>query len=381
MRVFETYSFNIAPKIKIKDTKMYIDKMLLDLGITYNNVGFSIDGYITGTDVIADKYPNLKKYLYPTKEAIRYSEWRGPMDFFTSLSPKWEQGNIYADREDWDDIFEIFSKIPRGYNITGSVLFDQIDWFGNGVKETCFHSQYYTDYFLGQPHEIEGFKMFNNLIIMRRRYDDGNKFNRVEVIIESTADGEPRDTSVIVDRLKPYFGEPEEHIRDCVESPELSKELQKKKDESLTKLETMISVYLASGYEEKINCFESEYMKLLTDKKILKAAFKDTGFEPISNKGLLPGMNSLECFDNHQYKYTLPIDWTQLTPKGFYFYVYVEGCNFNIHSTQYYVHIESAEAATEKLADLAKFCVSMRDQMGDILFENFGDTPNWYWKK
>ena len=377
MRVFDTYIFNIAPEIKIKDTKAHLDKMLGDLGLTYKKVGFSIGSYLTKIPVVVERNPKLKKYQYPAKQGLERPDW----DWLSSLSPEWDKGNIYADREDWDDIFEIFSKIPRGLNVTGSVLFDQIDWFGDGVRETCIHPHYYRDFFLGKPQTIEGFRMFNDLIIMRRNYDDGNKFNRVEVIIEATTDGEPRDTSVIIDRLRPYLGEPEEYMRDCIESPEKSKELQKKKDDCLMKLETMLSEYVGSSYEEKFNSFETEYIKLLTEKKKLTAAFKDTGFELISNKGLLPGMNSLESFDDHMYKYTLLIDRTQSTPKGFYFYVNAQGYNFDIHSTQTYVHVESADEVTEKLADLAKFCVSIRERMGDILFENFGDTPAWYWKK
>jgi len=381
MREFDTYIYNIAPKIKIKDTKAHLDNMLGDLGLTYKKVAFSLDGFQTPNDVIADKYPKLKKYLYPTKEALEYPEWRGTMDFFTSISPEWDKGNIYADREDWDDIFEIFSKIPRGFNVTGSVLFDQIDWFGEGVRETCIHPHYYKDFFLGQPQKIAGLGIYSDLIIMGRSYNDGNKYNRVKVIVEATRDGEPRDTSVIVDRLRPYLGEPVERIRDCIEPSELSKELKKYQDECLMKLETLMSDYLGSDNVDQTASFKAEYIKLLTEKKKLKDAFKDTGFELLSNKGLLPGMNSLESFDDHRFKYTLLIDRTQLTPKGFYFYIYLEGCNFDINSSQYYVHVESEDEVTEKLADLAKFCELIRDDMGDFLFKKFGDTPAWYWKK
>jgi hypothetical protein len=38
MRVFDIYTYNIASKAKIKDTKKFIDKMLADLGLQYEEI-------------------------------------------------------------------------------------------------------------------------------------------------------------------------------------------------------------------------------------------------------------------------------------------------------------------------------------------------------
>ena len=64
MRVFDTFIYNIVDKVKFKDTKPYIDKMLSELKLKYDSVIFTINEYMTDYDTILAKYPELEKYRY-----------------------------------------------------------------------------------------------------------------------------------------------------------------------------------------------------------------------------------------------------------------------------------------------------------------------------
>lgn len=94
MRVFDTYYFNIIDKVRFKDTKPYVDKMLKDLGLSYTDVDFML--YEVVQDKIPEickKMPNLKKYYFYNKTDNDYG--------ISSVTKDWQAGNVHADKEDW----------------------------------------------------------------------------------------------------------------------------------------------------------------------------------------------------------------------------------------------------------------------------------------
>ena len=46
------------------ETKKYIDKMLADLGLKYDEISFTIENFITKIGTIEEKYPKLAGYRY-----------------------------------------------------------------------------------------------------------------------------------------------------------------------------------------------------------------------------------------------------------------------------------------------------------------------------
>lgn len=107
MRVFDTYRFNIADKVKFKDTQPYLKKMLEELGFSWSDLAFSVKT-VSSDPVIAktlEKLPKLKKYCHSTKD--------GPT--VCSYTENWFNGELFADKSDYDDIFTLFSKIPRPF--------------------------------------------------------------------------------------------------------------------------------------------------------------------------------------------------------------------------------------------------------------------------
>ncbi|MBR1771228.1 MAG: hypothetical protein IJ747_04285, partial [Lachnospiraceae bacterium] len=82
MRVFDTYTFNIADKVKFKDTKNYLDQMLAELELHFKEVSFTFQSFMASIDQLVAKYPNLEKYRYP------YFQFNG-QEILTRLTPKW----------------------------------------------------------------------------------------------------------------------------------------------------------------------------------------------------------------------------------------------------------------------------------------------------
>lgn len=365
MRVFDSYFFNIINKVKFKDTKVYLDDMLAKLGLSYQEVSFTFKRFLTTLDKVMEKYPNLEKYLY------NYFAYRE--DVLTTLTPEWSQGEIYADREDWDAIFAVVSKIPRGFNIIPTLVLDKIDWYGDGVREAALRATRHTE---GKPLIYMNCDVINSQIIMERQYDHGNKFNIVHVVIETTAEDEPRDTTEILKKLEPFLGQPHYHERECRFSAEENKIFEQHLHECSDRLEAMIEEFYPRREHDYMK--EVPFIPNLADKKKIKAAFKETDFVLGDRKGLLPGMNRVICIDSHNYRFEILFDRTQSSSDYFYFYVYVSGCNFRIQSRQHTIFCASEQEAVEMISKIAEFCMDMKAELGTLLGEKFGDTPKWY---
>lgn len=366
MRVFDKYTFNIAGKVKFKDTKKYMDKILEELGLAYKNVSFTYEGFRTSLEQMLDKYPNLSKYCY---ENVQY----GGQKVLTSLTPNWTKGELYAETADWDSLFEIVLKCPRGMNITGTLVLDQIDWYGEGVKEAalCCHKDQKDKAQIFLTHNI-----INSQIILQRNYNDGNKYNNVSVIVEAAlgVNDEPRDTTDIIKKLEPYLGIPETTERICRSS--LAEEWAIIEKEWSCR--EILNKRIEEFYPNKRKFNEAEFIPNIADKKKIKAAFKGTSFEIGDRKGLLPGMNHVFCKDAHNRQYEILFDRTQSSPDYFYWYVIIKGYNFSILPDQNVMHVSSENEASEKLSMIAKFCEELVEDFDQLLSDHFGATPEWY---
>ena len=366
MRVFDIYSYNLIDIVKFKDTKPYIDNMLRELGLNYNNVFFEINEFITKTEDVLKKYPKLEKYKKKDTQCTYEEKF-----FLTSLTTEWTKGKLYADKEDWDDVFAIVSKVPRGMNVLPVLILDEIDWYGEGVKEAAYDVQESQE----QKVFTHAARVFeNSSITMVRGYDHGNKMNYLSVSIESTTDGIPRDTTDIINMLEPYLGKPICKTQKCMYSKEENKTFRLNAGECSKMLEESMEEFYPKRYESPY----AEFIPKLADINKIKKAFKNTDFKVGDRKGLLPGMNQVICIDEHNYFYEVIIDRTQNMPNCFCLYITVEGCNFRISNSQKVVYAYSEEESLELLYKFAEFCMEFKEKFGKVLEDRFGNTPEWY---
>jgi len=345
MRVIDYFKFNIADKVKFKDTKNYLDYMLQDLGLYYKEISFRFEEYLCKIDKLVNKYPNLEKY--------RCEDQR----FRKEVLSNFMTGYKNADKEDWNSIFEIASKVPRGFNILPIISFEQIDWF-----DLC------------SDDDID-----ENSITIRREYDDGNKYNTVTIDIDVTTDGKPRDTADLLKKLEPYLGSPIYKGRNCIFEEEEKIKYKKYQEECRHLLDERLKEVDDRKIQKDSDHFDTPFVPNLADKKKIKAAFKNTDFTMGDRKGLLPGMNHVTCIDKHNYYYEVLIDRTQTSPDYFYFYFNISGCNFEIDSDQIIICAASEEESIKKLVILAEFCQKLKNEFGELLAEYFGNTPEWYY--
>lgn len=367
MRVFDIYEYNVADRVKFRETKKYIDKMLADLGLKYDEISFTIENFITKIGTIEEKYPKLAGYRYyyePTRSNV-----------LTSLTPEWKQGKVYAKTEDREAIYDVFSKIPRGFNVVGSIIFQHIDWYGEGTKELAIggHESSREKAIL-----CNDYSALSSSIHMIRQYDDGNKINRMKVIVEATSDGIPKNTKEVIKKLEKYIGKPENHIRRCVFDDEWTKRFQELQEEAGKMLIEKINSDYHVDRVEYIKRMSDPFIPALVDKKMIMKAFADTNFSMVDSKKVLAGANSLSSIDRHNYHYEVMIDRTQMCTSFFRFYIFIRGCNFQIRNSQDVIFADSRGEAAEKLSRLADYCMNLQEEFGDYLSGRFGDTPEWY---
>ena len=209
MRVFNIYRFNIADKVKFKDAQSYIQNMLAELGLGWSDLAFAastVSGDRTISNVL-EKLPELKKYFKSAEDE--------PM--ICSYTENWLSGEIFADKSDYDDIFAVFSKIPRPFNIPfGHVLLSGVNWLGEEIYAPAPDLLWEN----ADISKLTNVHFFSNYIAQERCYDDGLKRVMISVCIEVTADPEPRDSFIVIQKLIPYLGNPVEAETKCVFSRE-----------------------------------------------------------------------------------------------------------------------------------------------------------------
>lgn len=271
MRVFDTYWFNIADKVKFRDTQPYLKNMLAELGLSWSDLDFaaSIVADDPMTEKILKNFPKLKKYYHPAHPAEISAT-------ICSYTENWFSGELFTDKSDYDDVFTLFSKIPRPLNISdGHILLNGVNWFG---EESLPPVPYYN----WEGRDVSRLTYYvcynSNYIVQYRGFDDGLKRNQVSVCIETTAAPEPRDSSPIIEKLIPYLGKPVSSYRNCV----FSKEEQQKYDDLAEKHSEYLSSFMENILPTPEKC---QYIARtlppiphLADIPTMKKAFAGTGF-------------------------------------------------------------------------------------------------------
>ena len=374
MRVFDSYYYNIIDRVKYKDTKRYIDKMLGELGLCYHNIGFGMK--CGPVKKAVEKYPVLAKYRC-LEDETRPAAQLYTNELLTSYSRNWSKGEIYGDAGDYEVIEELFTKIPRTFNFGFSnMILSGIDWYGGcDLTPAIEYNEFKGEHPLESPIYISC-----NEIMLRREFDYGNKRNRVIVTVEATKLPVPKDTSDIVKRLKPYLGTPEYVSRTCRLPEDELKRCKELETEYKEKLQRLFESAAGSGRPSSDMLLSPAIPKLVEKKKIVKA-FGGTGFEMGNRHGLLPGMNRVICTDSHNYKYEITIDRGSAITNCIHFNFMVMGCDFTITPSIPAFYVKSEEEAEQIIAELVKLCVRARDEIGEEMAAQFLDTPDWYWEK
>lgn len=366
MRVFSIYRFNIADKVRFKDAQSYIQNMLAELGFSWSDLAFAADTVIGDRTLsnVLEKFPELKKYYRSTDD--------GPM--ISSYTENWASGEIFADKSDYDDIFAVFSKIPRPFNIPfGHVLLSGVNWLGDGTSEPV------PDFFWENADisRLTNVHFFSNYIAQERCYDDGLKRVMISVCIEVTADPEPRDPSTVIEKLTPYLGNPVEADTKCVFSREENNRFTELKMRHYEHLDEFMKKELPVPKRYTYNS-NKEPILHLADIPVMKKAFAGTGFT--RKKGNPGWLGEYDCRDNHGFTYRAYI---QKISDGYTFRVWlnISGCNFDINTLGELNYEMEAEGESQPiLREFALLCAKIRDEYGDRLARDFGETPDWYYK-
>ena len=371
-RVFHSYKFNIIDKAKFKETKPYLERMLSELGYSYKNLGFSLR-CVSGDfvpDKILAKYPSLKKYFYIDNSRGGYTPC------ISSFPINLRYGEIHADKEDWDTISEVVSKIPRPFGVPfADLVLDGINWFADSEDSVKIDYPYPNDWHLTLVNPL----FQSNRIVQSRSFDDGLKRNHVFVCFEVTAEPEPRDSGEIVNRLIPYLGEPVWSNCKCLFDPEdFSRwgRIEKTYRERLKELGDKTVPEAKKRVYENPNIMTWEpTIPHIADKYMLNQAFDGTGF--VREKGTPNWFRIYSCMDEHGFLYEAEVQKLSYSNE-FRFYFGISGYNFDFsyNSEDYYVTKEGE--SLEILKAFAQMCVKVRDEWGAELAKDFGETPSWY---
>lgn len=318
MRVFDTYYFNIIEKASFKDTRPYLEKMLDEMGYSYKNIALTLYDIFDGNRQKAvSKMPALDKYSF-------FDDRGGIGNYgLTTISAKWRNGNIYAEKEDWKEIFTLFSKIPYTYKFSFvKLFFEGINWFSDSKDDIVPDVVYKEEYI---PTELEP-PYKSNRIMMQRFFDDGKKYNHIYVTIEVTDENKPRSSKEIIDKLSPYLGEPLSARRKCVFPDEKLDKLKKYEKDHSEKVYAMGNSALPPVNK---SAFGNRDVKIphVADKPTLNKAFKGTGFK--YQKTSTNWINLYSCFDKHGFLYEAFIQKISYR-NDFRFWLDISGYNFKV---------------------------------------------------
>lgn len=371
MRVFDTYYFNIIDKVSYKETKPYLENMLKEQGFSYKNIAFML--YSAPKEIkekVFSKLPNLKKYDFT--DDVNGNESNG----ITSIRENWVRGEIHAEKEDWQDISTVFSKIPRPFSFSfGKLILDGINWFDDSDESVAVTNWNYEKFSFPTVHTPP---FISNRILQYRFYDDGKKRNFISVTIEATSKNGILDSTQIIKKLEAYLGENEGFGRVCTFEREeyyKNKELEKKHSEKIKELGN--SFLPESYYKERLSRNMNSNIKIphVADKTTLNKIFKGTRFERVK---IQPNWLHLYSFiDDNGYKYNVYVQKIS-TGNEFRCSIEISGYNFHVEYEHMDYIVEEEGESFEILKVFAQFCDKMIDEYSEELKRDFGETPNWY---
>lgn len=384
MSTFDWYAFNIADKVQFKEAKPYLETMLSELGYSYERLGFSLRGTKDTVASAVKKYPSLWKYY------IIDDSHELHVPTLTSFGTDWQEGSLYADPGDEADISALVSKIPRPINLNDDILvFEGIRWFSDSRDDTVID---YGDLY-NRNHSLDGnwpkpnchlFPILSNHITLRRFCDSGTKEVFVSVCMEKGS-GNPDE---ILERLKPYLGEPTQRERKRVYLPDETVRRSLQESRHTAKLIAwMTAVMPASRVREArmrtVTILQpgnilATTMELpiphICDKSTLDKAFHGTGF--IRKKDVPNWLHCYICQDAHGYLYEA---YAQKLSRRNMFRVslHISGDHFKVGCfvpDDYYV-TEKGESLPI-LQAFAACCVKVRDEYSAELVKDFGNCTN-----
>lgn len=380
MRTFDCYSFNIVKKAAFKDAIPYLQAMLSDLGYDYERLGFSLRGTKDTVAKAVKKYPALWKYFVIDDSHGTH------MPTLTSFGTDWQEGKLYANPQDEAEINALFSKIPRPMNVTGILMLDGIRWFSDSESGAVpdYNALHNSGYSLDGDGLLPSnnlFPILSNHMTLRRFFDDGTKNVFVSVCMETGKENPDR----ILERLKPYLGEPTQHERKWwfpLEETRRLHTLEQKHSEKLNAL--MLAVLPASRAPElkqhvntmlvarDVNALLTLQEPLLhvCDKFTLNKAFKDTGFA--QKKDAPNWLHSYASQDAYGYRYEACAQ--KVTGLNmFRVWLNINGNNFAVGCglPEDYCVTEEGESL-DILRAFAAFCVKVREEYGAELAKDFG---------
>ena len=380
MRTFDWYSFNIADKAQFKGAKPYLENMLSELGYSYERLGFSLRGTKETVAKAVKKYPSLWKYYIIDDSHDLH------IPTLTSFGSDWQEGNLYASPGDKEDISALVSAIPRPINLCDSILaLDGIRWFSDSRDDTLID---YEDLYK-RNHSLDGnwpmpnchlFPVLSNHITLRRFSDSGTK----EVIVSVCMEKGSGDPDEILERMKPYLGEPARRERKRVYLPDEANLRSLQESRHTAKLVAWMTASMpASRVRERMMRMDTILqpgnilaltMELpiphICDKFTLDKAFQGTGF--LRKKGVPNWLQCYTCQDAHGYLYEA---YAQRLSRRNMFRVslHISGDHFKVGCfvpDDYYV-TEKGESLPI-LQAFAACCVKVREEYSPQLAKDFG---------
>ena len=380
MRVFEIYKFDYQTNIEISHIKDYIDKMLDELGLGYKYTAIQIfpnDRYQRDFSRVISAFPVLEKYLQYNDVNPKLGE-----PFFSSFTDDWDKGELYAAPEDAYAAVSAFWRIEEVMKISKSVLMlEGVDWYGGGdTSPITVPRTKYNQWIRPKAPETAcpGIKIVN-------RAFNTDIFVTVEAAVN---DEELQNTNDVIEKLKPFLGDPKYMIRKCMFSYEEHEKmifLEKKYREKLeTLFDEMVGECRADDpYEikngRKVYLYAAP-IKGLCDKRSVNNAFKGTGMQVTESK---TGNHFIRFADKHNYN----IEFMFFRKSGgteFSFCMNIKSFNFSLPSAvvwQKSFKVSDKAQGDEKLAHIAKYCVKIRDDITEELAADFGNCPDWFWKE
>lgn len=375
MRVFDSYYFNIIDKVSFGETMPYLEKMLSELGVSYQNIAFILyDVRKDAQKKALEKLPSLGKYSFSV-DRDQYG--------LCSYRTNWREGDIYADKADRDDIFVLFSKVPRPFNFSfGHLILDGINWFPD--SENIISAA--DDWIYNRTYPpASALPFFSNSITQYRDFEDGKKINLISVCVDVTDKDKPRNSRAVIEKLIPYLGEPQKFSRKCSFSREEKERFNALKREEQRLFSELAKNSLPEPRQHKpwanphVMPKPDPKLNHVADKFTLEKAFKGTAFT--RQKGQ-PNWLSLYSFtDEHGFLYEAYVQkLTYCITNDFRVWAAVSGCNFSLTSGSIDYYVTEEGESLEILKQFAKFCVKLSEEYGGELAEKFGETPAWYYE-
>lgn len=379
MQVFETISYNLK-QLRFKDTKAYLDSLLGQLDVTYDNMGFCFDVSLENYAPILKKYPFLEKYL--KNRPRERNEIRPEL---SSIPGDWSKdASIHLLPEDIPLFNEILQKIPRPYNFGFMyVLLDNVHW-EDQLPQPCYSS--------AEPPNFRYCNYFNNKIVLMKEFDYGNKCNPVTLMTKRTEEnGTLTDRPAKLQQLLEQLGKPQQTELKCVfeeeEQARFSTDMQAFKqtiDRSVFEKHMLSYRPPAPNPSDfhdtaKIQDLVAETLtpaKGFSPKKVMTAVASKYGYR---YQGGTNGEYRFVRFTPEFHRFMVTIS---IAPFQSIIDADIEASGYNYSNCFFTTRtLSSSETGLQNFAEQIFLCAQLAEEhYYESLRKLFGPTPAWFWK-